>query len=285
MTKKHTLGLVLSSGGMRCLAILALFEELKKKNVQLDLIVGSGGGAAMAALYAANYPLKDIPLAMKEMFDPKLLKKISYSSLMKIMGLHLKPFEEPPSLLKSNDIKRIYDEIFRDLRLENLTPKVLIHTTDVLTGEVIVLDSGPLSDCIYASNALYPFMRPLKINNRWLAAGFATAAFPLLTAVTYPIDFILGVKINAAPQLKSSNLIEFTSNFLSRTSAVGQTPNIAMAINMHEGETLLMDIDFDRQIDIWDVKHIHEILEAGKKAYAKYADEIDALLKESNSKF
>ena len=276
--KRQKVSVVIGSGGIRALAALPLLEYLQSKNVQIDLLVGSGGGATLAALFAAGFPSNEIPQLMSKIFKGKLHEKIDFPSLFKILGLRSKPFTSPPAPYQSAPLHSCLQEIFKEKRIEELSIPLRIHTTTIPNCQSCSHSAGVVADCLYATNAQYPFLQPLLINGMWHGAGVSSAAIPLYTAVEENMDIIFVMGVRGDFDIKAEGLIEYVSNFFSRSCAVIQEDQITMAINMHQGEIVLFNVVFEKPVNLWDDNAADEILTAGRKTFEKRMEEIEDII-------
>ena len=280
---RETVSVVIGSGGIRSLAALPLLEFLQNKKVPIDLLIGSGGGAALAGLFAAGYPLSEIPQMMAQIFDPAMFGQVDYATTLKILGLRLKPFDSPPAPYKKEPFEKLLKRLFQDQRLEDLPYRLIIQATDMATGHEMALSKGSLADCVYASNVIYPFLPPIEIENKWLAGGMFSGALPVITAVSQQMDIIFAVNASDETKLQDRTLTENVSNFLNRAFTYQQGRQTTLAISMHAGEIVLLNVGFQKTTNLWDVQYVPEILEAGKKTLAIYAQEIEDVLASTHS--
>ncbi len=269
---------VLGSGGIRSLAALPVLEFLQTNKVPIDLIVGSGGGATLASLFAAGYSTHEIPQLMAQLFDHKLFDQMDYATSLKILGLRSAPFTSAPAPYQTHALKKQLAELFSDKRIEDLPYRLIIQATDMATGREVALSKGLLTDCVYASNVIYPFFPPIEIDNQWLAGGMFSAALPVITAVFQQMDIIFVVNANDELKMNADGLTEFVSNFLNRAFTNTQGRQTTLAISMHNGEMVMLNVAFEKTINLWDTHAVPEILAAGRKTFEKYAEEIKDLI-------
>lgn len=277
--KKKKVGVVLGSGGIRALAALPFLEILQKIGVPIDLIVGSEGGAVMGALYSAGFPLEDIPRYMAEIYQRTSFGKINYYKLYKTLRAPLDPKDGPPGLLNNFPLKSRIEAIFKDIKIENLKTRTIIHATNMKNGSIVPLEEGSLTEAVYASNVVYPFLPPQFYKDQWLAGGMYTAVLPLMTAVNQQMDVIFAVSVNELEEVQQRGFIEHSCTLLNRTFASIQSPQVTLAISIHDGEIMMINVKFKKSIYLWDTHAIQDILEAGKTTVEKFAAEIDDIVK------
>lgn len=278
-TKKYKIGLVISEGGIRSLAALPLISFLSSlENVEITCISGCGGGAALAGLYALKYPEWEIISSMKELFDPINFSSVNYISVLK--NIFQKKPKKVYGLLSNTLLYGKHHKFFDGKLLEEMQPKILIQTSNILTSKGITLSNGNLADSIFASNAYYPFIPPIEIETNWLGAGFFISSLPILGILQEDVNLIIAVDASLDTYKKNTNnMIEYSINFFGHMFSKSQKHQIAIAIHSQKKEVILTNIKFKKQINFWDVCYIEEIINAGKEALAHSRSSIEESLK------
>lgn len=281
---RPSVAIVMGSGGIRSLSGLPLLELIKEKRVPIDTLIGTGGGAILEALFACGFPSRDIPDLMATIFAPKLYDQLDFRQILKILGMRSGSFVSPPAPYKNVPLQECLKSIFQDKRVEDLPYRLQIHCTEMSTGDIVVLDKGLLCDCLYATNATYPFLPPIEIDGQWLAGGVFTAAIPIMTAVKQQMDFIFMLSFNDERHIQAKSFFEYVNTFFIRSCTNTQARQIALAISLHQGETVLMNVAFNKSIGVWDTSCIQDILEAGKKTLGMNAEYIDEVITQARMK-
>ncbi|CAN5410000.1 hypothetical protein BH10CHL1_BH10CHL1_06640 [soil metagenome] len=265
-TRRPKVGVVLGSGGIKAFAALALFEFLDENNIEVDFIAGCSGGALAAAACGAGYTVTQIQALLGEFVNRKLFTNVDYRTFLGMAGLPFGRFGNDSGILKAESIRQVYQGIFKDLQIEDLQPKMVIQATDVLTGDGVVLSQGSVADAVYASSAGFPLLPPIEIDGRWLVDGAFSSSLPVLEAVNRGIDVIIAVAFRQ--HLNGENpgsFFEHTVSFMGRTTNINEAREMALAIDLHHHEIVLIDVHFDRIIQMWDADAIPIVLEAGRK--------------------
>ena len=281
-SRKQTVGVVLASGGIKTFAAIPLFEFLHENNITLDLAVGCSGGGLMAALIGAGFTPDKIRRMIDPLLDKSLFAKVDLRTLLGILKLPYGRFDASSGLLKPDAIQAVYGTIFGDLRLEDLSPQTLLHTTDMLTGEGVVLSSGPVADAVYATGAAYPVLPPINIEGRWLVDGVFSSSLPLMEAVNRNIDIIITMTVSSKLTEAPEGFLDNYSYFNEMTKTAYERSQIPLAVDMHHNEIVFINVTFDRVIDMWHVDQIPTVLEAGRKAVDKCKDEIICALQKTS---
>jgi NTE family protein len=173
------LGLVLGGGGGKGGAHLGVISVIEAIGLPIDLIVGSSIGGVIGGLYAAGYSLDEIGQALS--------------------GVTLwRMFERDPSgmgLIGSRRMRAILEDMLGGCTFEQLDTPCAIVTTDLVTGDEIILDSGSLVEALLATMALPGIFPPLQRGRMLLADGGIANNLPVNIAYARGADKVIAVDL------------------------------------------------------------------------------------------
>lgn len=217
-------GLVLSGGAAKGFAHIGTLKVLEKNNVKIDYISGTSIGALIGVFYSAGYSIEEIEDIMKNI-DPSMFftDKIDRKDLPmeeKIFSerytfsVPLKNFkiDLPQSLISGQNVYMFLKKYLWDAKkiknFEDLPIPVHIITTNMNTGEEVVLSKGDLAKALSASMALPAFFHPIKWDDKVLADGLSANNFPVDEVKKMGADIVIGVNITAPlADMKDLNFI------------------------------------------------------------------------------
>ncbi len=268
------IGVVLSSGSLKAVASLALFEFLDKAKINIDLLIGCSGGGIFAALRGAGNTNEQIINVTKVVSKTKPFSGIDYRTLMGIANMPLGHFDISKGLLKKNQAMKVCQKVFGDIRLEDLPTTTLLQTTDIQTGEGVVLSHGLLAEAAYATAAYYPLLPPICIEGRWLVDGGYASVLPVMEAVKRGSDIVIAMFFHEKLTPEPKRFIEGFQN-VNRAFALSLVKSqLTVSINFHHHEIIVIDVLFDKSIPLVDAKYISECLDFGRRAVDLKKDEI-----------
>lgn len=280
LERKPKVAVVIGGGGLKCLAAVALFELLGNAKIDINLVVGCSGGGIMAAAYGAGLNPVQMRDAITRSVSKKLFRNIDYRSLAGIARLPFGHFNKSSGILKADPMKRVYRQIFGDLRLEDLRPETILQTTDYQTGEGVILDKGLVADAVYASGALFPVLPPICIEGRWFVDGAYNSNLPVMEAVKRNMDIIIAMlfeeKFAADPQ---SFLECYFTIHKTMTRSLDRS-QLSLSVDLHSYEIVVVKVLFDKYIQVWDVDEVPAILDTGRKAVDRKKEEILSAIRE-----
>ncbi|MFP5470501.1 MAG: patatin-like phospholipase family protein [Bacteroidia bacterium] len=194
----QSVGVVLSGGGASGMAHVGFLKALEENNIPIDYIVGTSSGALVASLYASGYSPHEIDsLLISEKFllmangeiedehkfffksdmqDASLIN-IDFSKNFKTESFlptnyifpNLLDFELINLLSKKNPLNCSFDSLFVPFRC---------LASDVSNNKPIIFKSGNLNEAVRASMT-YPFyMKPIKVDGRYMYDGGIYNNFP-----------------------------------------------------------------------------------------------------------
>lgn len=277
--RKPKVGVVVGSGGMKSLSSIALFEFLDEANVDVDLLIGCSGGSSVVASWACGNNADTMrEQALKFWGNKDLLTRTDYRTLLSIAGLPFGRFDKSRGLLKSDLALKAYKELFGERTIEDLPIRTMLQTTDLLSGEPVMLSSGLLWEAVYASGALFPLLPGLQINGRWLMDGIYSTPLPVLEAVNNDMDVIIAMTYEERTTVESRGFVPYFMRAHGYSHHWLQRNQTALSVEMHHHEIVFINVIFDKFISLRSVRRIPEILEKGTMAVEQKKDEILAAI-------
>jgi NTE family protein len=203
-SKSPYLGIALDSGGAMGGAHIGVLEVLNEYSIPLDIIVGSSAGAAVGAFFAAG-KLQDFK---KLITDLTFVHSLSY---------YVDPVFPTSGLLAGIRAHKFIQSLVGNVLIEDLPITFIAVATDLLTGETVAIDKGPLADAVMASMAIPGIFRPVVHMGRLLTDGGVSDPLPLDILMTYSPE--ITVACNLHPRMprrfsssKRSDIIKAEQN-------------------------------------------------------------------------
>ena len=275
--RKPKVGVVVGSGGIKAISSIPLFEFLEEAQIDVDLLISCSGGSVFAGWWAcqnASFLRNQVP----KFWTRELFSKINYRTLLSIAGLPFGRFDKSSGLLKPDVVHAGYKQIYGDNRVENLRMRMMLQSTDLLSGESVMLTSGLLRDAVYASSALFPILPPINLDDRWLMDGAINSPLPILAAVKEDMDVIIAITNEERSAKESTSFVEAITRTINQQSTWLRSNQVALSVGLHHHEIILINVVFDGKIGLRSVEKIPDILDTGQKAVNNHKDEILAAI-------
>jgi len=178
-----TVGLALGGGGARGYAHIGVLKVLENIGFPIDLISGSSMGALVGAVYCMTGSAQE---------TEKILKT-------ELAGHgNIFDFTIPiNSFLKGNRIKKISENIFKDLKFSDMVIPFYVVCVDLITGQEIVISDGPVKVAVQASSAIPGIFKPVRWRDKLLVDGSVINKVP--ANILYKLKTDLIVSVNVTP--------------------------------------------------------------------------------------
>lgn len=163
-----TTAFVLSGGGSLGAVQVGMLAALEARGLRPDLLVGTSVGALNAAYLAANG------------YDAAAIGRLAaiWRTLRRADVFPIDPFRQAlavagrrPSLCSRRSLRRLIDSNLSIANFEAARIPLHIVTTDVMSGEEVLLSSGDLPTAVLASAAIPAVFAPVERGGRVLMDG------------------------------------------------------------------------------------------------------------------
>jgi NTE family protein len=159
---------VLSGGGSLGAVQVGMLQALAARGVQPDLLIGTSAGALNAG-YVAGHGLTAESLDELEAVWRGLRRRDVFP--LQPTRLAAAAVGRAPSLCPSGPLRRLVGEHLTFEEIEHAPIPLHVVTTDVRTGEEVVLSEGSAVDAIVASAAIPAVFPSVRIGDRDLVDG------------------------------------------------------------------------------------------------------------------
>jgi NTE family protein len=185
------IGLALGSGGARGFAHLGVIKVLKDEGIPIDYIAGSSMGAMVACFYGSG-------------LDMDQLYKLSTSFKRK----YFLDFTVPKmGFISGKRVKELIRVFTKGKNIEELTIPVAVVATDLMTGEKVIFNKGPIADAVRASISIPGIFVPEKLNERILIDGGVIDRIPVSVVQDMGADYIIAVDVSRVKKNAEINSI------------------------------------------------------------------------------
>lgn len=168
------------------LAHIGVVEVLQKEEIPIDMIAGASAGAAIGALYAEGKDagrLKDLVLDIK------------WWRLAPLVDLTL----PKTGFIGGRRFKEFIKEIIGDVNFADLKIPLACVTTDIITGEEVVIDEGSVLEAVRASISIPVIFALAKWRGRYLVDGGLVNPVPVSVLKRMGADYIIAVNVIPPP--------------------------------------------------------------------------------------
>ncbi|QOJ32342.1 MAG: patatin-like phospholipase family protein [Gammaproteobacteria bacterium] len=223
-TPRPRIGLVLGGGGAKGAAHVGVLQVLDELRVPVDCVTGTSMGALVGGTFAAGMPAAEIE---REVLAINWAKTVGTEGLRdrtpireKLagenytnnieFGIKRGRLQAPGGLLKTQDIEDVIRGLVAHARVvrdfDDLPIPFRAVATDMLGGQMVVLDSGDLSVAMRASMSVPGAFAPVTLDGRVLSDGGMMRNLPVDIARHLCADVVIAVSL-ASPPPKAEDLL------------------------------------------------------------------------------
>lgn len=177
--KRKRIGLALSGGVARGPAHIGVLTVLERAGIPIDVVTGTSAGALIGALYCAGV-------------TPKRLQEL----IQNFGWRHIARLVFPRRGFVSFDkMEGWLTRILGDLSFADLKIPFGIVTTDLDSGEPMLLREGRVARAVHASCAVPGFVEPVDWDGYLLCDGGASCNLPVAQARALGAEYVIGVDL------------------------------------------------------------------------------------------
>ncbi len=189
---QRLVGLALSSGNARGMAHIGVLQVLEEEGIPIDMMAATSAGAIFGGMYAAGR-------TVAEMLDFAINVQRKYNFLT---GFQFWDFRIPPraGLIKGNMVLGYLNKWVLNKTFDELNVPLYIIATDLISGEEIVFEKGPVAEAMRASMSVIGILEPAQVAGRFLIDGGSVNPVPTQLLADKGISIILAS--NVIPSLE-----------------------------------------------------------------------------------
>lgn len=217
-TATRTATVALGGGGARGLAHLGVMQAIGEAGIQAEQIVGVSMGSLIGAMCAAEPDIHLVQTkAIEFLCSPPFLEQIELLN-------HAKPVEREndaggmfswyrklqqslaagrrfsraighAALASDRPLRYAIDYLVPDCDISDLPTPLSIVAVDLLSGNRVVLEQGPLRRAVQASSAIPGIFRPVKWDGMLLCDIGTIESVPTRIAKSYDSELLIAVDV------------------------------------------------------------------------------------------
>ena len=239
--KRPRLGLALGAGAARGMAHLGVLRELEKAGLAPDVVAGTSIGALVGGMYAAGKldRLTEVALRLDWKQIARYFVEISFPR---------------SGLIEGNKLTALLAEIVGEVELTELALPFRAVTTNLMTGEEVVISDGDLVEAIRASIAVPGIFTPARRGDDLLVDGGLVNPVPVSVCRTMGAERIIAVDLNYG-RVKDTRARNSTVK--EKSALASQRPNFdaGQIFEWLERNTKQFDIELPNPLKSWMERH------------------------------
>jgi len=286
------IGLVLAGGGAKGGAHVGVLKVLEEMRVPVDCIAGTSMGALVGAGYASGIPAAELQefllgiewasvvggLGQRDL-EPIEQKRagVTYSNDFEL-GIKDKRVVVPGGLVNTSGIEDLLRSYVARARMQSSFDRLPIPfravATDMVTGEMVVIDQGDLATAMRASMAIPGAFAPVITDEHILADGGMVRNIPIDVARKLCADVVIVVNLVEPPAQREN--LQSATQLMSRSMDVMLQANETLQLQTLTDRDVRIDV-FMGDIGTADFERVPETIPLGEAATRAAASELAAL--------
>ena len=264
--RPRRVGVVLGGGAARGIAHIGALQVLEENGIYPQVVAGTSVGALVGGLYAAGVS----PVRMASLLPE--LKWLDLASF-KMPTINLSDLAKniPMGVLDLDRLIVWVDELLGGpVEIQQLNIPFAAVATDVLTGDIMVMNEGSLAAALRASCSVPGIFTPYHRNGRLLMDGVVTNNLPVSVARDLRADYVIAIELlplTQGPQAEPRNMMELAMTALFMLARSTQ-------IEQHLADIVVAPAI--AHFNLADLSAADELLEAGRQAMAAMIPQIAA---------
>jgi len=285
-------GLVLAGGGAKGGAHVGVLKVLEEMRVPVDCIAGTSMGALVGGGYASGIPAAGLEKFVVGIDWKKVVGGAGRRDLQAIeqkragvtysndieMGLRDKRVLLPAGIVNTSEIEDLLRGYVAQSRAQSDFDKLPIPyravATDMLSGRMVVLDSGDLATAMRASMAIPGAFAPVVTDQYILSDGGMVRNIPVDVARKLCSDVVIVVNL-VEQELKREEL-QTATQLLLRSADVGIMSNENLQLESLTDRDVRIDVIMGG-ITTTDFERVPETIPLGEQAARGMADKLARL--------
>ena len=176
---RHPVVLCLSGGGARGAAQAGVVIELVAHGLRPDLVVGTSIGAWNGGWLAAHPDLEEVRALRHWWADPEV-RRVMRGMLLGYAGALA---WRRSAALSAGRVENLLQRAVGDLTFDGLQVPLAVGAVDLLSGDLLYFDRGPVAVAVRASSAIPTVLPPVALDDRLLVDGGVIDNFGVQEAV------------------------------------------------------------------------------------------------------
>ncbi|MFN8466186.1 MAG: patatin-like phospholipase family protein [Caldilineaceae bacterium] len=261
-------GLVLGGGAARGIAHVGVLQALEDNGIYPAVIAGTSVGALVGGLYAAGVSSMRLATIVRDLKWLDLvslrLPAINWSDPARTI---------PMGMVDLDKLMEWIDQVVGSpVTIQQLNLPFAAVATDLLSGEIVVMNEGSLAEAIRASCSVPGVFTPYHRNGRLLVDGVVVNNLPVSVAQDLGADYVIAVDLLPLlgdAQAEPRNVVELSMTALFM---------LARATQIEQELADILIAPEITHINLADLSAGEALMEAGRRAAEAAMPRIQAAL-------
>ncbi len=211
MIKRFRVGVALGGGAARAFSHIGVLEGLSRHGIPIDIVTGTSMGAIIGAMYAYQPEVEAIKARFEAYVNSDEFAESGFSFFKELdvhnqgllaeigrlarRGVFNALSITKTALVSDKTAARSYALLVEDINIEQTRLPFAAVALDLIQGQTVILDRGPLRPAIAASCAMPGVLNPVEHDGKLLIDGGWAETVPIRAARELGADFVIAVDV------------------------------------------------------------------------------------------
>nr|WP_144920883.1 patatin-like phospholipase family protein [Paenibacillus bovis] len=234
-------GLSLGGGSLRGVAHIGALKELIRNDIKITHIAGTSAGSVVGGLYACG-------------IKPEMMKAIVENLSVR---RYLDVCFNRKGFLKGDRIYQTLLKLTEGKHFEDLEIPFAVICVDLISGEMVVINTGEVALAIRASIAIPGIFSPIEKDNQLLVDGYILNNNPADIVRKMGAKNVTSVRVRSSNPHYPSNMFSYINRYID----IASQKNTNRCLKEHAD--VLIDIDL-HDVGRFETKGLNKVINIGE---------------------
>jgi len=278
MSNSKKIALVIGWGSVKCAAALGLLRVLSRENIEVDMVVASGGGSIFGSLFALGYEVEEIVAMNQRLWTHEVTEKTNRQAILQILLPKIFRVKEYFNLRDDSLVNERLREAMGNYTFADTKFPLYITATEYKTGQQVIISEGSIYEAVRATIGLPLIFPPIEKNEHLLADGYLSDPLPIGVAVQEGANIILAMGFDSISTESRNSISDYILHLSGILSNNLLQASYAFYNLTHHAEVLSIVPQFEEDIHMFDTYKVPEIIKVGEAEGEKLLPRLKQLL-------
>ena len=234
-------GISLGGGSLRGVAHIGVLKELQRNGIEITHIAGTSAGSVVGGLFACG-------------MQPEMMSSVLHDLSIR---RHIDIGFNRKGWIKGDRIYNTLLKLTEGKHFSDLDIPFAVICVDLISGEMVVLNSGEVALAIRASIAIPGVFSPVTIGKKLLVDGYILNNNPADIVRSMGADNVTSVRVRSSNLPQPTNILSYLNRYID----IASQKNTDRCLDKYAD--LLIDIDL-QDIGRFETKSLAKVIALGQ---------------------
>lgn len=275
----RSVALAVGVGGTGSAAAVGVFRALQRAGIRVEAITGSSSGGVVAAALALGWAPETIEAVLRRLWLPAVARGSRHRAGLRLAlpgrsGAEAGAF----ALTDGETLDERVRRAFGNATFADAGVRLRIVTTDVVSGDSVVLESGPVAAAVRASLTVPLLVPPVPYQGRMLVDGALSDPLPVLEAAADGAGAVIALAFPCRSPARAGPVVGAVLG--AHAAATNNLLRLASAYQdlAAPGRVLRLECELGGPAALFDASGVGAAIAEGERAMEAQLEELTRLL-------